>query len=114
MSYSTGLNLFHGTYQIPLSSQFGAWVATIEASTFDDTHGNKGPVSGVFKPFTVTPATLAVSVLTANNSYTIGDIVAIYVSVVTPGGDNFTSGTVTVITYYPTRQIGIPLQLFCD
>src|SRR5207245_8718082 len=64
--------------------------------------------------FTVTPATLAVSVLTANNNYTIGDIVAIYVSVVTPGGDNFTSGTVTVTTYYSTRQIGSPLQLFYD
>ena len=114
MSYSPSLNVFHGTYQIPLSSQFGPWVATIEVNTFDDGHGNKGPVSGVFKPFTVTPATLAVSVLTANNSYTIGDIVAIYVSVVTPGGDNFTSGTVTVTTYYSTRQIGSPLQLFYD
>ena len=32
----------------------------------------------------------------------------------TPGGDNFTSGTVTVTTYYSTRQIGSPLQLFYD
>ena len=114
MSYSTGLNLFHGTYQIPLSSQFGPWVATIEASTFDDTHGNKGPVSGVFKPFTVTPATLTVSVVTASNNYTTAEIVAIYASVLTPAGDNFTSGTVTATTYYSTRPIGSPLQLFYD
>ena len=114
MSYSNGLNVFHGTYQIPLSSQFGPWVATIEASTFDDTHGNKGPVSGVFKPFTVTPATLTVSVVTASNNYTTAEIVAIYASVLTPAGDNFTSGTVTATTYYSTRPIGSPLQLFYD
>ncbi len=114
MSYSTLLNAFHGTYQIPLSSQFGPWVATIEDNTFDDGYGNRGPLSGVFKPFIVTPATLAVAVVTAYNNYAIGDIVAIYASVVTPGGDNFTSGTVTATTYYSTRQIGSPLQLFYD
>ncbi len=75
MSYSNALNVFHGTYQIPLSSQFGPWVATVEVNTFDDAHGNKGPVSGVFKPFTVTPAILAVSVITASSNYTVSDIV---------------------------------------
>src|SRR6266568_7859891 len=114
MSYSTLLNAFHGTYQIPLSSQFGPWVATIEDNTFDDGYGNRGPLSGVFKRFLVTLATLAVAVVTAYNNYAIGDIVAIYASVVTPGGDNFTSGTVTATTYYSTRQIGSPLQLFYD
>ncbi len=114
MSYSNALNVFHGTYQIPLSSQFGPWVATVEVNTFDDAHGNKGPVSGVFKPFTVTPAILAVSVITASSNYTVSDIVAIYATVVTPGGYNFTSGTVTATTYYSTRPIGSPLQLFYD
>jgi hypothetical protein len=114
MSYSSTLNMFHGTYQIPLSSQSGPWVATILSDTFDDGHGNKGPVSGLFKPFTVTPAILAVSVATPYNNYTIGDIVAIYATVVTPGGDNFTSGAVTATTYYSARQIGSPLQLFYD
>jgi len=114
MTYSTNLNVFHGTYQISLSSQFGPWVATIEVNTFDDGHGNRGPVSGVFKPFTVSPAVLAVAVVTAYSNYTSGDVVAIYASVVTPGGDNFTSGTVTATTYYSTRQIGSALQLFYD
>ncbi len=114
MSYSTTLNMFHGAYQIPLSSQFGPWVATIEVNTFDDGYGNKGPVSGVFKPFTVSPAVLAVSVITASNNYTVSDVVAIYASVVTPGGDNFTSGTVIATTYYSGRPIGSPLQLFYD
>jgi len=106
--------MFHGAYQIPLSSQFGPWVATIEVNTFDDGYGNKGPVSGVFKPFTVSPAVLAVSVITASNNYTVSDVVAIYASVVTPGGDNFTSGTVVATTYYSGRPIGSTLQLFYD
>ena len=114
MSYSATLNMFHGAYQIPLSSQFGPWVATVEVNTFDDGYGNKGPVSGVFKPFTVSPAVLAVSVITASNNYTVSDVVAIYASVVTPGGDNFTSGTVIATTYYSGRPIGSPLQLFYD
>jgi len=114
MVYSSTLSAFHGTFQIPLSSQFGPWVATVEVNGFDDGYGNKGPVSSVLKPFTVSPATLTVSVITQDNNYTIGDIVVIYATVVTPGGYNFTAGTVTATAYYSTRLIGSPLQLFYD
>ncbi len=114
MAYSSKLAAFHGTFQVPLSSQSGPWVASVDVNSFDDGYGNKGPVSSVLKPFSVSPATLTVSAITADNNYTIGDIVVISAAVVTPGGDNFTSGTVTVTTYYATRQIGSPLQLFYD
>ncbi len=114
MAYSSKLAAFHGTFQVPLSSQSGPWVASVDVNSFDDGYGNKGPVSSVLKPFSVSPATFTVSAITADNNYTIGDIVVISASVVTPGGDNFTSGTVTVTTYYATRQIGSPLQLFYD
>ena len=114
MTYSSGLNAFHGTFQIPLSSQVGPWVATVEVNSFDDGYGNKGPISSVLKPFTVSPAVLIVSVITNSNNYTIGGIVVIYTSVVTPGGYNFTSGTVTATTYRGSSQIGSPLPLFYD
>jgi hypothetical protein len=114
MSYSSKLGSFHGTYQIPLSSQFGPWAATVEVNSFDDGYGNKGPASSVLKPFTVSPAFFAVSVLTADNNYTIGDIVVIYATVVTPGEDNFTSGAVIATTYHASSQIGSPLPLFYD
>ncbi len=114
MAYSSGLNAFHGTFQIPLSSEVGPWVATVEVNSFDDGYGNKGPISSVLKPFTVSPAILAVSAITNDNNYTIGNIVVIYASVVTPGGYNFTSGTVTAITYHLSSQIGSPLLLFYD
>jgi hypothetical protein len=114
MTYSSGLVAFHGTFQIPLSSDVGPWVATIEVNSFDDGYGNKGPISSVLKPFTVSPAILTVSAITNYNNYTIGGIVAIYASVVTPGGYNFTSGTVTATTYHASSQIGSTLPLFYD
>jgi hypothetical protein len=114
IAYSSTLGAFHGTFQIPLTSEVGPWVATIEVNSFDDGYGNKGPSSGVLKPFTVSPAILTVSATTNYNNYTIGGIVVIYASVVTPGGYNFTSGTVIATTYHSSSQIGAPLSLFYD
>jgi hypothetical protein len=114
MTYSSNLNLFHGTFQIPLSSQVGPWVATVEVNSFDDGYGNRGPISSVLKPFTVSPAILTVSTTTNYNNYTVGGIVVIYASVVTPGGYDFTSGTVIATTYHASSQIGSPLPLFYD
>jgi hypothetical protein len=114
MAYSSTLAAFHGTFQIPLTSEVGPWVATIEVNSFDDGYGNKGPSSGVLKPFTVSPAILTVSATTNYNNYTVGGIVVIYASVVTPGGYNFTSGTVIATTYHSSSQIGAPLSLFYD
>ncbi|HEV2118957.1 MAG TPA: hypothetical protein VGS11_02445 [Candidatus Bathyarchaeia archaeon] len=114
MAYSSTLAAFHGSFQIPLSSDVGPWVATVEVNSFDDGYGNKGPISSVLKPFTVSPAILSVSANTNYNNYTIGGIVAIYASVVTPGGYNFTTGTVTATTYHSSSRIGSPLSLFYD
>jgi len=114
MAYKSNLGVFRGTFQIPLSSEVGPWVATVEVSSFDDGYGNKGPISSVLKPFTVSPAILTVSATTNYNNYTIGGIVVIYASVVTPGGYNFTSGIVTATTYHSSSQIGSPLLLFYD
>ena len=114
MSYSTTLGAFHGTFQIPLSSEVGPWVAAVDANSFDDGYGNKGPNPSVIKAFTVTPAVLTVSASTNYNNYTAGGIVVIYASVVTPGGYNFTSGTVIATSSHGTSKIGSPLQLFYD
>ena len=114
MFYSTTLGAFHGTFQIPLSGDAGPWVATVDANSFDDGYGNKGPSPSVIKAFTVTPATLTVSVSTSYGNYTVGGIVVIYASVVTPGGYNFTVGSVTATTYRGSSQIGSPLLLFYD
>ena len=114
MSYSSTLGVFHGTYQIPLSSEVGPWVATVDTNSFDDGYGNKGPNQSVIRAFTVTPAVLTISASTNYGNYTVGGIVVVYASVVTPGGYNFTSGTVTATTYHGSTPIGSPLQLFYD
>src|SRR2546428_9547232 len=114
MAYSLKLAEFHGTFQVPLSSQSGPWVASVDVNSFDDGYGNRGPVSSVLKPFSVSPATFTVSAITADNNYNIGDIVVISASVVTPAGDNFTGGTVPVTKYHTARQNGGPLQMFYD
>ncbi len=114
MTYSTALGMFHGTFQIPLTSEVGPWVATIDVNSFDDGYGNKGPASSVLKAFTVLPAVLVVSATTQYNNYTIGSIVAIYASIITPSGENFTSGTVIATTYHGSTMVGSPLGLFYD
>jgi hypothetical protein len=114
MTFSTTLNAFHGTFQIPLSSQVGPWAAIVEVNSFDDGYGNKGPISSVLKLLTVSSAIFTVSANTNYNNYTVGGIVVIYASVVTPGGYNFTSGTVIATTYHSSSQIGSPLSLFYD
>ena len=72
MAYSLTLAAFHGTFQIPLSSDVGPWVAVVEVNSFDDGYGNKGPISSVLKPFTVSPAILTVSAATNYGNYTVG------------------------------------------
>ncbi|HZY46313.1 MAG TPA: hypothetical protein VFE96_00820 [Candidatus Bathyarchaeia archaeon] len=114
MSYSSTLGMFHGTYQIPLSGQVGTWIGIIEANSFDDGYGNKGPGSSVPKAFTVSPAVLAVSATTDSSNYAVGSIVVISAKIVTPGGYNFTSGSVTATTYHSSNMIGSPLSLFYD
>ncbi len=114
MTYSTALGVFHGTFQVPLSSEVGPWVATIDVNGFDDGYGNKGPASSVLKAFTVLPAALVVSATTQYSNYTIGSIVAIYASIITPSGENYTSGAVIATTYHGTTMVGSPLGLFYD
>ena len=113
--YRSKLGQFEGTYQIPLSSDAGAWVASIDIGSFNDGYGNTGPPSSsVNRGFAVSPAILTVTPSTPKNNYTIGNIVAIYASVVTLGGANFTSGTVTAATFFSTRQIGSSILLSYD
>ena len=113
-TYKTSLGLFEGSYRIPLNSTTGAWVASIDIGGFNDGYGNTGPVSGVVHGFAVSPASLIVSPSTSSNNYTIGNVVAIYVSVITPGGANFTSGAVSATTFFSGQRIGGPVQLFYD
>ncbi len=113
-TYSSSINTFRGTYQIPLGSQVGAWVASIEVNAFDDGYGNVGPSTSALRGFAVQPASLTVTVLVANRTYTTGDVVTLYAKIITPGYYNFTSGTVLASISYQGRTVGSPLILSFD
>ncbi len=113
-TYKTSLGQFQAAYQIPLSSGAGVWVASIDVGGYNDGYGNIGPSSSVNRGFAVSTAVLAVSASTPNSTYTTGSIIVISAIVVTPGGDNFTSGTVIAATHLSSIQIGSPLPLSYD
>ena len=113
-NYRTSIGQFEGSYQIPLSSQSGAWVASIDIGGYNDGYGNTGPSASVNRGFAVSAAILTVTPSTPNGNYTTGSIIVINAKVITPGGSNFTAGAVTATTHYSNLQIGNPLQLSYD
>jgi hypothetical protein len=113
-TYRTTIGQFEGGYQISLSGQTGAWVASIDIGGYNDGYGNIGPAASVNRGFAVSTAILSVTPSTPSGNYTTGSIIVINARVITPGGANFTAGTVTATTHYSTFQIGNPLQLSYD
>ena len=94
-AYNPGMGMFQAGYRIPLTSQIGTWASSIRAASFSDGYGNTGPLVGVTSGFNVQPAQLSISVGVQNKTYSPGDVMAIYASVRSPDGSQFTSGTLT-------------------
>src|SRR5205807_9781046 len=94
-TYDATMGMFDANYRIPLTSQVGTWASSIRAASFNDGYGNTGPLVGVTSGFNVQPAQLSVSVGVQNKTYSPGDVMAIYASVRSPDGSQFTSGTLT-------------------
>src|SRR5437667_6707795 len=113
-TYKTSVGQFQGTFQIPLSSDTGVWVASIDVGGYNDGYGNIGPSSSVNRGFAVSTAVLTVASSIPNGNYTTGSIIVINAIVVTPGGDNFTSRTMIATTHQSSFQIGSPLRLSYD
>src|SRR5213593_4592867 len=94
-AYNPGMGMFQAGYRIPLTSQIGTWASSIRAASFSDGYGNTGPLVGVTSGFNVQPAQLSISVSVQNKTYSPGDVMAIYASVRSPDGSQFSSGTLT-------------------
>src|SRR5438105_10852898 len=112
--YKTSVGQFQGTFQIPLRSDTGVEVASIDVGDYNDGYGNIGSSSSVNRGFAVSTAVLTVTSSIPNGNYTTGSIIVINAIVVTPGGGNFTSGTVIATTHQSSVQIGSPLRLYYD
>jgi len=113
-TYDATMGMFEANYRIPLTSEAGTWASSIRAASFNDGYGNTGPLVGVTDGFNVQPAQLSVTVSLQNKTYTPGDVMAIYASVVGPDGSQFTSGTVTAYLspLNSVAQIGTGVSLF--
>src|SRR5256712_12475903 len=113
-TYNTSVGQFQGTFPIPLIGETGVWVASIDVVGYKDGFGSMGPSSSVNRGFAISTAILTVTPSTPSINYTTGSIIVVNAIVVTPGGDNFTSGTVIATTHYSSVQIGSPLRLSYD
>lgn len=113
-SYDSSLKTFRAFYSTALGSATGPWTSSINANNFDDGLGNGGPLSPASTNFNVQSASLIVSRLTYNVTYSPGTIIPIYARITTPGAVSFTTGSVSAtITSFGQEIVG-PLSLVYD
>ncbi len=113
-SYDPTLQTFRAFYATVLSSTTGVWIGTVDVNSFGDGLNNGGPFSPVFTNFNVQPASLTVSAVSYNATYSSGNIVPIYAKITTPAAASFTQGTVTATITSFGQKIAGPLRLVYD
>lgn len=107
-SYLPSQGVFRTVYSIPLSSQTGVWVASLEEDSFDDSYGNTGPIGIRVRGFNVETAYFVVTVVVGNKTYVPGDIISVWAEITAPGGTSFTDGGAEAyfsISRQPIRQL---------
>ncbi len=113
-SYDASLQTFRALYVTALGSATGTWIGTIDVKSFDDGLSNGGPLSPVFNNFNIQPASLTVSAVSYNATYSSGMILPIYARIITPGATGFTQGMVTATISSFGQKIAGPLSLVYD
>jgi hypothetical protein len=113
-SYDASLQTFRAFYLTALGSATGTWISTIDVNSFDDGLSNGGPLSPVLSNFNIQPASLTVSAVSYNATYSSGMILPIYARITTPGAAGFTRGTVTATISSFGQKIAGPLSLVYD
>ena len=113
-AYNSSLQTFRAFYITTLSSTAGVWIGTINVNNFDDGLNNGGPLNPVFTNFNVQPASLTVSAISYNATYSSGMILPIYARISTPSATGFTQGTVTATITSFGQKIAGPLSLVYD
>ncbi len=113
-SYDSTLQTFRAFYVTALASTTGTWIGTLDVKSFDDGLSNGGPLSPVFTNFNIQPASLTVSAVSYNATYSSGMILPIYAKITTPSAAGFTQGTVTAGITSTGRKIAGPLSMVYD
>ena len=94
VAYNNSQQAFNAYYPTNLSSPTGVWAAIISQKALNDGYGNTGPLSPVTSYFTVQTAPLTIYIQPYASTLSAGSTVGISSKVVTPGGQDFTQGTV--------------------
>ncbi len=110
-SYDSTGGDFDSAYRIPTNGQLGIWTATMNINSFNDGYGNGGVGGSLSTSFTVQRASLQVSVLLPNRTYTIGDVIPIYATITYPDGGFLSTGTVTASVSNTNGQTASQLGL---
>src|SRR6266540_3814501 len=80
-------------------------------NSFNDGYGNGGVAGSLAASFTVQRASLQVSVLLPNRTYTVGDVIPVYAIITYPDGTFVSTGTVTAsisnTNSQTTNQLGL-------
>ncbi len=113
-SYDTSRKTFRAYYATTLGSKTGSWSWNLDVNSFNDGLGNTGPLSPMSSSFNVQPASLAVVLSSYSGTYSSGTTIPVYATVVTPGGGNFTVGTVNATITLSGRRVVGPLSLVYD
>jgi hypothetical protein len=113
-SYDAFFQTFRAFYVTTLGSTAGVWIGTIDLNGFDDGLSNGGPLIPVFTNFNVQPASLTVSAVSYNATYSSGMILPIYARIAIPSAASFTQGTVTATIASSGRKIAGPLSMVYD
>ncbi len=110
-SYDATRGIFDSAYRIPINGQLGVWTATMNINSFNDGYGNGGVAGSLAASFTVQRASLQVSVLLPNRTYTVGDVIPVYAIITYPDGTFVSTGTVTAsisnTNSQTTNQLGL-------
>jgi hypothetical protein len=112
--YDSSLGGYRAAFTIPVSVQTGTWTAYLDQNILTDPYGNAGPLQAASITFNVLPATLSVSLLSSGRDFTVGDTLPLQATVVTPGGMNFTQGTVQADITLSGQHVGSLLSLTYD
>jgi len=113
-TYGVTTGGFTGSFVLPLASQIGSWKATLDPLSLGDSYGNAGPLQPSSVQFSVLAASLTVSLVPSSQILGASDVLAIQTAVITPGGTNFTQGTVQASFTLLGRNIGSPVTLAYD
>jgi hypothetical protein len=112
--YNSSLGGYTAAFAIPISAQTGTWTAYLDQKSLSDPYGNAGPLQTASITFNVLPATLSVSLLSSGRDFAVGDTLPLQATIVTPGGTNFTQGTVQAAITLSGQRVGSPLSLTYD